>query len=646
MNIKTILSKPIPVVWYRFKQLLKLKYYYKTQFWSKIETQIANKVSRTEICISKSNLFHDGFKGYNESTLELNNTTIENANRILEGKIFVFDVEYKFTFPLQWNVDWRANETWDNKYFKGYSFYKPNKEKEYDVKFPWELSRLSFLITVARAYLISNEEKYIDFVYSTLKNWKDQNPIAYSVNWYPMEVAVRTVNLIQLRELLLVAPKADKTINLLNEVLLLQGVFLWRTVEYTDVRGNHYAANLTALHLLGKVFKNFYKEAKQWYNYAIAKTEEEFHLQFLKDGVNFEKSIPYHRLVVELFFASFLVMKRSGIKLKPVTLTIFKKASNFIKGVTKPNLLTPIIGDNDSASVFQNDNVTLNNHSNMLQLASLFLEDENLNISDEVFYSSVECFGINSVKSNIEKVFQFNYFKKGGFISAKTNTDYFITDYGEVGMNGKGGHGHNDLFSFELMLDNQDIIVDPGCYTYTGNLELKSEMKSSLYHNSLVVDNKEIAPQIGEWGISNIAQPEYITCDEKEDIVIISGEHNGYKRLEKPVKHKRTFSVAKDFSIILCEDEVYCNTKHEITRSLHFAENTDLEIKNNGIVVNVQNKEYLITFDKTTTVAISNYYLSQNYGAKIKVKKAVLKTNITKDSSLFFNIKKTINEQT
>ncbi|WAC03888.1 hypothetical protein N7U66_12930 [Lacinutrix neustonica] len=161
------------------------------------------------------------------------------------------------------------------------------------------------------------------------KQLEKPNPMAYSVNWYPMEVAVRTINLIQSRELLLVSAKGNKTINLLNEILLLHGVFLWRNLEYTDVRANHYAANLTALLLLGQVFKSFYKEAKQWYDFAIKKTEKEFHLQFFKDGVNFEKSIPYHRFVVELFFISFLVMKRSGIKLSPKHL-LFSKTQMFL----------------------------------------------------------------------------------------------------------------------------------------------------------------------------------------------------------------------------------------------------------------------------------------------------------------------------
>lgn len=641
MNIKTIISKPIPVVWYRFKQLLKLKYYHKTQFWYNVERKIATKISNSTTFISKSSLFHDDFKGYNDSTRELNSTILNEAKRIIEGTISIFDKDYSFNFPLQWNKDWRTNQKWENKYFKSYNFYKQNKEKEYDIKFPWELSRLSFLITIAKAYSLTQDKKYLDFIYTNLKNWKELNPIAHSVNWYAMEVSVRTINVIQLRELLLIAPKTNKVVNLLNEILLLHGIFLWRNVEYTDVRANHYAANLTALLLLGTTFKSFYKEAEKWYNYAVNKTEKEFHLQFLNDGVNFEKSIPYHRFVVELFLISFLVLKRQKIKLNNKTVSVFKQANYFIKNIIKPNKLTPIIGDNDSASVFQSDNLKLNNHSNILQLSSLFLKDDNLNLSKELFYSSVELFNTTKVNSFIDsKEFQFTHFESGGFFSAKKNSNFFIADFGEVGMHGKGGHGHNDLFSFELMLDNQDIIVDPGCYTYTGDLALKSEMKASLYHNGLVVDKQEIAPQLGYWSISNIAEPKKVKYYENENCVVVSGEHEGYLRLENPVVHYRSFNISKDFTIIQCKDKILCDGKHEIIRSLHFAKNLEIEISNNKIKISKNGNNYILIFDESTNLKLESYFLSNNYGSKIESKKVSAYNIINGFTELEFSINK------
>ena len=97
MNIKTILSKPLPVVWYRFVQLVKLKMYFKTKFWQKIEPKVHQKVSKSKnTWTAKSELFSKDFsaKAFPEN---LQKETISNANEIVNGNILVFDVSYKFT---------------------------------------------------------------------------------------------------------------------------------------------------------------------------------------------------------------------------------------------------------------------------------------------------------------------------------------------------------------------------------------------------------------------------------------------------------------------------------------------------------------------------------------------------------------------
>ncbi|PTX60434.1 heparinase II/III-like protein [Kordia periserrulae] len=617
--------------------------YAKTKFWQKIEPKIHQTIHKPKATWkAKSLLYATDFKS-SDIPQKLQQQTIAAANCIMKGNIAIFDVDYQFTQPISWHTDWRVHHEWKNNYFKGYSFYHKDKTKEYDVKFPWELSRLSFLIPVARAYQLENNEAQLAYIHAILTDWKVNNPIAFAVNWYPMEVSVRTINLIQLREILLEANHTDEVVNLLNEILLLHGIFLWRNVEYTDVRGNHYSANLTALLLLGSVFKEFYSEAKSWYSYAVKRTEKEFHLQFIPDGVNFEKSIPYHRLVVEFYLISFLVMQRAGLKIQENTLKVLKNSCKFTRDVTKPDSLTPIIGDNDSASVFQNDQVPLNNHANMLQLASLFFQDETLNISNEKYHSAYEIFGtkaMENVSSISQDDFASYHYKDGGFVTVKDAQNYFITDVGEVGMNGRGGHGHNDLFSFELMLDNENIIVDAGCYTYTGDLALKTKMKSTAYHNGLQVDDEEIAPMVGNWGISDVAHPFEVSVEHSEEKVIISGKHSGYQRLEDAVMHQRTFQIDKNDFKMICTDVIDCKSTCKITRNLHFSEKIALEIHENIIFIRNSKASSKITVDNATTIRIENYTLSYNYGSKITAKKVVLETEIKGKSSLQFTIEK------
>ncbi|MFK7813236.1 MAG: alginate lyase family protein [Maribacter sp.] len=645
MNIKTILSKPLPVVWFRLVQLIRLKIYYKTSFWSKVEPEISKKVTSSKAAWKqRSLLFCKKFDSYNDSFLTSIQSHIRaSSDAILQGNISVFDEPYQFNRPFNWNIDWRVNHQWKNSYYKGYSFYEKEKPVEYDVKFPWELSRLSFLIPVARRFLLDHKKEHLDYVHEVLQDWKQKNPIAHSVNWYPMEVSIRSINLIQLREVLLLAKGTNKTIDVLNEILILHGIFLWRNIEYTDVRGNHYAANLTALLLLGITFKGFYKEAKRWQNYALEKIEPEFHLQFIDDGVNFEKSIAYHRLVVELYLICFLTMQRLGIEIDSKTKAILRNACLFTKDCTKPNFSTPIIGDNDSASVFQNDELPLNDHTNLLQLASIFLDDTNINSTSKTYSSTLELFGIEKLKAlenHPIKETQLLSYPKGGFVILKNQSNYFITDVGEVGMKGRGGHGHNDLFAFEFMLNGQDFIVDAGCYTYTGDLALKNEMKSSAYHNILTVDGEEIAPLIGNWGIANIANPYDLLTKENDETITISGKHNGYNRLSDGLVHQRTFELDKTSFRLSCTDTLTCKTGHTVQRNLHFSENVILEINDNTVYAYLDEVYYQISCDAGSMPRITEYYLSYNYGHKISSKKVIFESEINGPSELHFTIEK------
>ena len=54
-------------------------------------------------------------------------------------------------------------------------------------------------------------------------------------------------------------------------------------------------------------------------------------------------------------------------------------------------------------------------------------------------------------------------FVSGGFyvVRNRENGFFFMADMGEVGMRGLGGHGHNDLFSFELFINGEPVVVDP-----------------------------------------------------------------------------------------------------------------------------------------------------------------------------------------
>ena len=83
-------------------------------------------------------------------------------------------------------------------------------------------------------------------------------------------------------------------------------------------------------------------------------------------------------------------------------------------------------------------------------------------------------------------------FRDGGFYVLRSERAHVFVDCGEVGMHGRGGHGHNDILSFELWLDGTNLVTDCGAYLYTASREWRNRFRSTAFHNVVQVDDEEL----------------------------------------------------------------------------------------------------------------------------------------------------------
>src|SRR4029077_13276749 len=83
-------------------------------------------------------------------------------------------------------------------------------------------------------------------------------------------------------------------------------------------------------------------------------------------------------------------------------------------------------------------------------------------------------------------------FPHGGFYVLRSERAHVIVDCGEVGMQGRGGHGHNDILSFELWLDGTNFVTDCGAYLYTASRDWRNRFRSTAFHNVVQVDDEEL----------------------------------------------------------------------------------------------------------------------------------------------------------
>jgi hypothetical protein len=294
------------------------------------------------------------------------------------------------------------------------------------------------------------------------------------------------------------------------------------------------------------------EEGKEWFEFGIKELAREIRCQILPDGVDFESSIYYNRLVTELFGYSAILCKLNNVELPGYFWDTLRKMFDFVAHYLKPDGKAPQIGDNDNGRLLVLTNYAheaINEHGYLFNIAHQIWPD----------YRRV---------SPISKDFP-----QGGYYIMRKTDYYMIISAGEVGTNGIGNHKHNDIFSFELQVKRQDIIVDPGTYLYTVQPQWRNRFRSTFYHNTVVVDNKEINYFRNNelFRMHENARPRINAWRATDEYDFFDGEHYGYRRLKNPVMHRRQVYFDKKNNYWVIKDILTGKGEHNFKLYFHFA---------------------------------------------------------------------------
>src|SRR5918992_157431 len=255
--------------------------------------------------------------------------------------------------PIDWQIDPVSGYRWPKKLFSELK----NAERSprgTDIKFPWELSRMQHLPTLGKAYRLTRDQRYAREVVEQVTHWLDDNPCPYGVNWAcPMDVAIRIMNIAW--GYLLIKDAAVMTSEFRSRLavsIFQHGQYILFNLEYglrdngSITNGNHYLTNIVGLLHLGLLCPEI-KAAERWKKFAARALVDEMEREVHPDGVNFESSIAYHRLVLELFTAGALLCRNTGLSLPEGFWNRLERMYEFVFSVTRPDGTAPMVGDAD-----------------------------------------------------------------------------------------------------------------------------------------------------------------------------------------------------------------------------------------------------------------------------------------------------------
>jgi hypothetical protein len=504
---------------------------------------------------------------------------------------------------IDWHQDYKTKHRWPPQYCHNIEYN--NLDKPSDVKFPWEVSRMQWLLPLGQAYLLDQDDKHAEKVKTLIIDWIQENPYAMSVNWScTMDVALRLMSWIWFFHVFHAAPSwQDREFQtLFLRHLYLHGDFTIRNLEESDVNGNHYTTDAAGLVFAGLFFTGD-PQAATWLEKGWQLLEQEILLQTSSDGVDFEASVPYHRLVLELFLLPALYSQAHGKPPSSHYLNRLGKMAKYTQAYSRPDGSVPLLGDFDDGRALPFCLWPMNEHRYLLAMTAACTQPNKLSINSDIPLTELYwLFGetiFNQISQEPPLECQHSSFEPGYYI-AKNQHDHLFIDCAEVGMRGKGGHGHNDCLHFSLMLNGQLLFIDRGAYLYTADAKARNDYRATHSHNTPQVDHTEINAFLGWdflWNVKYEAKPQCLRWEQNGVHSHFTGSHSGYQKLQDPVSLKRSISLDHHLHQFTLCDHFTAKNNHDYNIPLWLAPETRVEnVTSERCVLIRHNQRFALTW--------------------------------------------------
>jgi uncharacterized heparinase superfamily protein len=488
--------------------------------------------------------------------------------------------------PIDWHRDFKTGTSWQPAFMRDIDY--TNLASPSDVKVPWEVSRLQWLMPAGQAFLLTRDERYAAAVRDILVEWIDANPYARGVNWAcTMEVALRILTWTWFFHVFCHSQSwADEAFRAkFLRALYLHGDFTERYLERSDINGNHFTADAVGLVFAGLFFGNGVAP-RRWADAGWAALCAELPRQVFADGVDFEASVAYHRLVLELFFLGARYRETLGLPVPNEYRERVVAMARFALTYSRPDGTVPLVGDADDARALPFGGQPIGDHRYLAGLVGAHWSVPDLMAGfsgprSEVLWT----LGRSAAASLSEGCAEARRvpsasFPQGGFYVMRNARDHVFIDCGPVGLAGRGGHGHNDCLSFEAAIDGVHLITDCGAYVYTASADERNRFRSTWCHNTPQIDGQEINRFIRWdqlWTLHDDAAPEVRQWETGPGSDLFVGSHSGYQRLKAPIRPVRTIELNHGRHTLRIHDAFEGPGEYAVEIPLHLAPGVQVE---------------------------------------------------------------------
>lgn len=482
--------------------------------------------------------------------------------------------------PIDWSVDPIAGLRFPSK-FPHKAWNPAMRPGLADIKWPWEIGRCQHWVALGQAYRFTGDERYAAEIVHQHADFLEANPVGTGMQFVcTMDVAIRAFNWVIAFDLIRRSAAFDAAaMAAASRSLFDVGQFIEENLENNyEVTSNHFLSNIVGLYAVAVVFRDL-PAGQRWIARSREWLEQEMQVQVLEDGVDYESSVPYHRLVAELFMGAARIAALHGTPMSDFYLGRLRQMIEFHVAVTRPDGLMPQVGDADDGRlhIFTDYGTWRPQDGRHLAgpAAAMFGEPSWLDVGGDDGLWEAAWWGFNpdTLERAPAPAAVGRLFPHAGLAVSRHAGTYLLVTNGRVGTSGFGNHKHNDLLGFEFHAAGVPLIVDPGSYLYTSDPDARNLFRSTRSHNTLQIDGVEQNELRLDYlfRMFETSAVEHVSFDDTAMATTYKGRHTGYERLTSPVTHEREFQMVKDAGALVVTDRLTGAGRHALAWHFHLA---------------------------------------------------------------------------
>ncbi len=451
---------------------------------------------------------------------------IQQADEIVSGQVRLFSGEPR---SLRLVLD-EPLEHWTK--------YKSGQYQGEDIKFTWEVGRFGWATTLARAYVLSGDEKYARTFWKYTETFLAANPPNRGPHWASaQEVALRLVCLSFTYAVFKNSPETmPERATLLANALADHAARIPPTLVYARAQNNnHLLTEAVGLYTAGTVLPD-HLQAEKWRALGWRWLNDALQTQVTSAGAYVQNSANYHRLMLQAALWAAAVASGRGEAFPTDTQTKLAAATRWLLALLDEDSGgVPNLGPNDGAYILPLTTLPFDDYRPVLQAAAqAFLGgrpfppgawDEMNQWLNVQAPARAAALNENTAPIRISGTQSWAYLRAAVF---------------------QARPGHADQLHLDLWWRGLNVARDAGTYLYNGDSPWDNALAGSGVHNTLTMDGQGQMTRAGRFLWLDWAQAEVMDTGYAESgkLSWVVAQHDGYHKLG--LLHRRMVTCEGD----------------------------------------------------------------------------------------------------